>query len=452
MNWEDNKQTLDMLLSDNRKSELRGALMMLNVVDIAEYLDSLETDRMLKVFRILPKAISSDVFSYMDDEQRKKLLDSIGDAEMGALIDDMFVDDAVDFLEELPAGLVHRLLANVSEEQRKAINRFLSYPENSAGSIMTIEYCEFHEGTTAEEAMREIKRTGLDKETIYTLYVLDAQRKLIGTVPLRRLILADNDTRIETLVNPNFICVGTLDDQESVAETVRKYDIMNVPVVDKEGRLVGIITADDIMDVLEEEATEDIEKMNALLPSKDEYMKTGILKLVGNRLPWLLFMMVSGIFTGLIIEHFEGTLTTLADVGVALTACIPMLMDTGGNCGSQASTLAIRGLAVGDIEPSDAPRILWREIRVAGIVSVVLAIMNFLIQIFVFRRAKMVALTVSMSMICTVLLSKSIGCTLPLLAKKLKLDPALMAAPLITTIVDACSLMILFMFASAVIL
>ena len=255
-----------------------------------------------------------------------------------------------------------------------------------------------------------------------------------------------------TVINPNFICVGTLDDQEIVAETVRKYDILNVPVVDKEGRLVGIITADDIMDVLEEEATEDIEKMNALLPSKNEYMKTGILKLVGNRLPWLLFMMVSGIFTGLIIEHFEGTLTTLADVGVALTACIPMLMDTGGNCGSQASTLAIRGLAVGDIEPSDAPRILWREIRVAGIVSVVLAIMNFLIQIFVFRRSTLVALTVSMSMICTVLLSKSIGCTLPLLAKKLKLDPALMAAPLITTIVDACSLMILFMFASVVIL
>ena len=452
MNWEDNKRTLDNFLNDNRKSELRGALMMLNVVDIAEYLDSLEIDRMLKVFRILPKAISSDVFSYMDDDQRKKLLDSIGDAEMGALIDDMFVDDAVDFLEELPAGLVHRLLANVSEEQRKAINRFLSYPENSAGSIMTIEYCEFHEGMTAEEAMREIKRTGLDKETIYTLYVLDAQRKLIGTVPLRRLILADNDTRIETLVNPNFICVGTLDDQESVAETVRKYDIMNVPVVDKEGRLVGIITADDIMDVLEEEATEDIEKMNALLPSKNEYMKTGILKLVANRLPWLLFMMVSGIFTGLIIEHFEGTLTTLADVGVALTACIPMLMDTGGNCGSQASTLAIRGLAVGDIEPSDALRILWREIRVAGIVSVVLAAINFLIQIFVFRRATLVALTVSMSMVCTVLLSKSIGCTLPLLAKKLKLDPALMAAPLITTIVDACSLMILFMFASVVIL
>ena len=452
MNWEDNKRTLDTFLNENRKSELRGALMMLNVVDIAEYLDSLEIDRMLKVFRILPKAISSDVFSYMDDDLRKKLIDSIGDAEMGALIDDMFVDDAVDFLEELPAGLVHRLLANVSEEQRKAINRFLSYPENSAGSIMTIEYCEFHEGMTAEEAMREIKRTGLDKETIYTLYVLDAQRKLVGTVPLRRLILADNDTRIETLVNPNFICVGTLDDQESVAETVRKYDIMNVPVVDKEGRLVGIITADDIMDVLEEEATEDIEKMNALLPSKNEYMKTGILKLVANRLPWLLFMMVSGIFTGLIIEHFEGTLTTLADVGVALTACIPMLMDTGGNCGSQASTLAIRGLAVGDIEPADAPRILWREIRVAGIVSVVLAIMNFLIQIFVFRRATLVALTVSMSMVCTVLLSKSIGCTLPLLAKKLKLDPALMAAPLITTIVDACSLMILFMFASAVIL
>lgn len=425
--------------------------MMLNVVDIAEYLASLETDKMLKVFRILPKDIAADVFAYMDEDQQKNLFASIGDAEIGALINDMFVDDAVAFLEELPANLVRRILSNVSEEQRKTINRFLSYPENSAGSIMTPEFCDFHEGTTASEAMREIKRTGLDKETIYTLYVLDPQRKLIGTLPLRRLILASGDTLIETLMESNYICVGTLDDQEAVAATVRKYDLMSVPVVDKEGRLVGIITADDIMDVLEEEATEDIEKMGALLPSEDEYMKTGIFKLAGNRLPWLLFMMISGIFTGLIIEFFEGTLTSIAGVGVALTACIPMLMGTGGNCGSQSSTLAIRGLALGEIQPTDVGRVLFKEARVASIVSLALAILSFFIQFVIFSRPLSVSITVALAMAFTVILSKSIGCTLPLLAKKLKLDPALMAAPLITTIVDACSLMILFGLASTLI-
>ncbi len=451
MDWQMILSRLNLLLEANRHNELRGALMMLNVVDIAEFLSTLENDKMLKVFRILPKDISADVFSYMDDEQRQKLLESIGDSEIGALISDMFIDDAVDFLEELPAGLVKRVLANVDEDSRKIINRFLSYPEYSAGSIMTIEFCEFHTGITVQGALKELKRTGVDKETIYTLYIIDDKRKLLGTVPLRKLILADDDELIENLMNPNFICAGTHDDQEAVADLVRKYDLMNVPIVDKEGRMVGIVTSDDIIDVIEEEATEDIEKMNALLPSEDEYMKTSVWMLAKNRIPWLMFMMVSGIFTGLIILHFENVLTRIQDVGLALTACIPMLMGTGGNCGSQASTLAIRGLAVGEIEPSDAPKILWKEFRVAALVSIVLAIINFLIQTLVFSRSVLVALTVSLSMIATVLLSKSIGCTLPMLAKKLKLDPALMAAPLITTIVDACSLMILFAFSSAII-
>ncbi|MBQ3079253.1 MAG: magnesium transporter [Clostridia bacterium] len=444
-------ERLNSLLSANRHNELRGALMMLNVVDIAEFLSTLETDKMLKVFRILPKDISADVFSYMDDTQRQKLIESIGDSEIGSLISDMFIDDAVDFLEELPAGLVKRVLANVDENSRKIINRFLSYPEYSAGSIMTIEYCDFHMGITVHDALKELKRTGVDKETIYTLYVLDAQRKLLGTVPLRKLILADDDVKIENLMNPNFICANTHDDQEAVADLVRKYDLLSVPVVDKEGRLVGIVTSDDIIDVIEEEATEDIEKMNALLPSEDEYMKTSVWTLAKNRLPWLMFMMISGIFTGLIILHFETVLTAIPDLGLALTACIPMLMGTGGNCGSQASTLAIRGLAVGEIAPSDAPGILWKEFRVATIVSVVLAVISFVIQTLIFSRSCLVALTVSLAMIATVVLSKSIGCTLPVLAKKLRLDPALMAAPLITTIVDACSLMILFFFSSVII-
>lgn len=451
MNWEKNKATLDSLLAAGKNSELRGALMMLNVVDIAEYMTTLETDKMLRLYRLLPKDISADVFAYMDDEQRKKLIESIGDKEVGALVDDMFVDDAVDFLEEMPAGLVRRVLANVSEDQRKVINRILSYPDNSAGSIMTTEYCEFHEGITARDAMKELKRTGIDKETIYTLYVLDAQRKLIGILPLRKLILAEPDTPIERLMDPSFVCVGTLDDQEAVAEVVRKYDLTSVPVVDKEGRMVGIITADDIMDVIQDEATEDIEKMAALLPSENEYMKTNVFTLAKNRLPWLLFLMISGIFTGLIIQHFEDTLTNMAEIGVMLTACIPMLMGTGGNCGSQSSTLVIRGLAVDEISPADTLKILWKECRVSILVSVVLAAMAMAMQLFLFRRPFSVALTVSLAMIGTVVISKSIGCTLPMLAKKLKLDPALMAAPLITTIVDTCSLLILFLLATAII-
>ena len=437
-------ELLERLLSQEKIGELRGALMMMNPVDIAEYMDTLETDRMLRLYRLLSKDISADVFAYMSDEQQQKLMESIGDAETAALISDMFVDDAVDLLEELPANLVRRVLNNVNEEQRKIINRFLSYPENSAGSIMTPEFCEFHEGVTVSEALKYLKVHSVDKETVYTLYILDAGRRLIGTLPLRKLILADEDTKVETLMNPTFLCAGTLDDQEAVAELVRKYDLMSVPIVDKEGRMVGIVTADDIMDVLQDEATEDIEKMYALLPSEDEYIKTGPFTLAKNRLPWLLFMMLSSILTETIIENFE------AHLSIAFAACIPMLMGTGGNCGSQSSTLAIRGLALGEISPSDALRILWKEFRVSIIVSFVLAVLSFGIQKIVFAREVVEAAIISCAMICTVILSKSIGCTLPLLAKKLKLDPALMAAPLITTIVDVCSLLILVAFAALI--
>ena len=437
-------ELLEKLLEQDKIGELRGALMMMNPVDIAEYMDTLETDRMLRLYRLLSKDISADVFAYMSDEQQQKLMESIGDAETASLISDMFVDDAVDLLEELPANLVRRVLNNVSEEQRKVINRFLSYPENSAGSIMTPEFCEFHEGVTVEDALKYLKVHSVDKETVYTLYILDPGRKLIGTLPLRKLILADGDTKVETLMNPNFLCANTLDDQEAVADLVRKYDLMSVPIVDKEGRMVGIVTADDIMDVLQEEATEDIEKMNALLPSEDEYIKTGPFTLAKNRLPWLLFMMLSSILTETIIENFE------AHLSIAFAACIPMLMGTGGNCGSQSSTLAIRGLALGEITPGDALRILWKEFRVSIIVSFVLALLSFGIQTIVFSRTVIEAAVISCAMICTVILSKSIGCTLPLLAKKLKLDPALMAAPLITTIVDVCSLLILVVFAAMV--
>lgn len=450
MEFEKMKSRLDHLLESQRHGELRGALMMLNEVDIAEYMQTLDKDKLLMVFRILPKDISSDVFAYMDNDQRQTLIESIGDTEVAKLVDDMFIDDAVDFLEELPAGVVKRVLQNTDVKRRNLINQFLRYPENSAGSIMTIEYCEFHTGITVSQAMAELKRTGIDKETIYTLYIIDDQRHLVGIVPLRKMILADDSTLVDALMDTGVISVTTLDDQETVAESVRKYDLMSIPVVDTEGRLVGIITVDDIVDVIEEENTEDFEKMAALVPSDSEYLKTSPLKLALNRIPWLLVLMVSAMFTGGIITSFEGLLNSSA-VGIILTSCIPMMMDTGGNCGSQVSTLVIRGMALGEIEFRDLPRVLWKELRVALLVGAILALVNF-VRLLAFGGAGMtpiISFVVAISMFATVLFAKTIGAVLPMVAKKAHLDPALMASPLITTIVDACSLTILFSIATA---
>ena len=450
MDFERIKTRLDALLAAGRKAELRGALNMLNEVDIAEYLETLDNERVLVVFRLLPKDISAEVFSYMDNDQRTRIMEAMDDSEAIKLIDDMFIDDAVDFLEELPAGVVKRMLQGCDEKKRQLINQFLRYPENSAGSIMTIEYMEFHLGTTVGQAMAEIRRTGVDKETINTLYILDDSRKLLGTVGLRKLLLATDDRVVEDLMNTQVISVHTTDDQEVVADTVRKYDLLSIPVVDHEDRLVGIITVDDIVDVIEEENTEDFEKMAAMLPSDDEYLKTSVFKLAKNRLPWLLILMISATFTGMIITHFETVLSSAAGIGVALTACIPMLMDTGGNCGAQASTLAIRGLALGEIELKDIGKVLWKEVRVALILGVILALVNFLRIWFFTPYDRTVAFVVSLAMFFTIIIAKSIGCTLPLLAKAIHLDPALMASPIITTLVDAASLTVLFTFASTI--
>ena len=450
MDFDRIKSRLDALLSAGKKAELRGALNMLNEVDIAEYLETLDNEKMLVVFRLLPKDISAEVFSYMDNDQRTRIMEAMDDSEAIKLIDDMFIDDAVDFLEELPAGVVKRMLQGCDEKKRQLINQFLRYPENSAGSIMTIEYMEFHLGTTVGQAMAEIRRTGVDKETINTLYILDDSRKLLGTVGLRKLLLATDDRVVEDLMNTQVISVHTTDDQEVVADTVRKYDLLSIPVVDHEDRLVGIITVDDIVDVIEEENTEDFEKMAAMLPSDDEYLKTSVFKLAKNRLPWLLILMISATFTGMIITHFETVLSSAAGIGVALTACIPMLMDTGGNCGAQASTLAIRGLALGEIELKDIGKVLWKEVRVALILGVILALVNFLRIWFFTPYDRTVAFIVSLAMFFTIIIAKSIGCTLPLLAKAIHLDPALMASPIITTLVDAASLTILFTIANRV--
>lgn len=444
LEWERIESKLLALLEENRHGQLRGALMMLNAVDIANFMKQLDPEKMLLLFRILPKDASADVFSYMDADQRETLVNSIGDAEITALIDGMFVDDAVDFLEELPANAVKRVLQNTDPKTRSIINQFLKYPENSAGSLMTIEYCEFSPRMNVRDALNTIKETGVDKETVYTLYVVDDRRVLIGTVPLHKALVVDEDTLLVHLKDPFLISVNTLDDQEHVADTVRKYHLLSIPVVDGEGRLVGIITNDDIMDVIEEENTEDFEKMSGLAPATEPYFKTGILTLATNRLPWLMILMLTSIISGAIIARFESVLA----MNVLLSASIPMLMDTGGNCGQQASTLIIRGMALNEVSFGDLFRVLWTEARVGLMVGAVLSFTTFLRLMFFNNAGVVLSLVIAGSLYATVVIAKSIGCVLPLLAKRIKLDPALAASPLITTVVDATSLFIFFTVAS----
>ena len=446
MEWNQIEDKLRDLLERGLHSELRGALMVQNPVDIASFLEGLDREKMLLLFRVLPKDISADVFSYMSADARQTLIESIGDNEIRSLISDMFLDDTVDFLEELPANVVKRVLQNTDAQTRNLLNTFLQYPENSAGSIMTIEYMEAHTGDTAARTMAEIKRVGIDKETIYTIYVIDRERHLCGSLALRKLILAADDAPIESIMTENPVSVTTTDDQEKVAALVRKYDLLAIPVVDKESRLVGIVTADDVMDVIQAENTEDFEKMAALTPSEDSYLHTSPIKLALNRIPWLLLLSIAAIFTGMIITNFENL---LQNADVILTACIPMLMDTGGNCGAQVSTLIIRGLALNEITFRDIFRILWKEFRVGLLVGLVLSVFTFLRVLLINQAGVLIAGIVAASLYCTVLLAKAIGCCLPLLAKKVHLDPALMASPLITTIVDATSLTVYFSIATA---
>lgn len=447
MDWEKILVSLNGLLENGRHSELRGALRMLNIVDIAQFLEELDNNKRLLVFRILPKDISADVFSYMSTDAQQSLISLIGDQEINALIRDMFLDDAVDFLEEMPANVVKRILQNTDAQTRDLINQFLRYPENSAGSIMTIEYMEVHEQITVGQTMDLIRKVGLDKETIYTIYVIDKARHLIGAIPLRKLILEDSSTVVDHIMNRSIHSVSTTADQEAVADLVRKYDLMAIPVVDAENRLVGIITADDVMDVIEEENTEDFERMAALTPAEGEYLHTSPFRLALNRIPWLLLLSVAAIFTGMIITSFE---TLLKNADVVLTACIPMLMDTGGNCGAQVSTLMIRGLALNELSFKDLFKILWKEFRVGLMVGIVLSVFTFVRVLLVNQATAAVSLVVSLALLCTVILAKIIGCCLPLLAKRFKLDPAMMASPLITTIVDAAALALYFSIAKVV--
>ena len=418
----------------------RSALLEMNVVDIATLLEDVDRDDLVILFRILPKDTAAEVFSYLTKVDRAHIIESLTDKEISGIIDKLFMDDTVDFIEEMPANIVKKVLKNTDDDTRKMINSLLSYPDDSAGSIMTTEFVDIKKEMTVMDAIAHIRKTGVDKETIDTLYVIDSNRKLEGIVPIRKILLSDENLLIEDIMDTNFVYIYTLDDQEDVASMFKKYDYFSMPVTDSENRLVGIITIDDILDIIEEENEEDFAKMNALAPSDEEYLDSSVYSLAKQRIMWLLILMISATFTGIIIRQYESVLSSV----VILASFIPMLMDTGGNSGSQSSTLIIRGLALGELEIADYPKILWKEFRVSILVGLVLAFINFL-RIYLLERVDfIVSLTVCISLFATVVLAKVVGGMLPLIAKKFKLDPAIMAAPLVTTIVDTFALMVYF--------
>ena len=396
------------------------------------------------MFRILPKDMAADVFADLELDDQQYIITSLSDKEASSIIDNLYADDATDLLEEMPANVVKKILANAHPDTRKDINHLLRYPDDSAGSIMTVEYVDLRARMTVSEAIVRIRRIGLDKETCNICYVVDDQRVLLGTVALRYLLIMDENAVIGEIMNRNVISINTMTDQEEVAQTFQKYDFTAMPVVDNEGRMVGIITIDDVVDILQEEATEDIEKMAAILPSDKPYFRTGILETYKNRIPWLLFLMISATFTGAIITRYEKALAAY----VVLTAYIPMLMDTSGNAGSQASVSVIRGISLGEIEFGELPKALWKEFRVAFLCGLTLAAANFLKLMFLDHLALPVAAVICATLVIVVLFAKAIGCTLPLLAERLHFDPAVMASPLITTIVDAVALIVYFSIAT----
>ncbi len=430
----------NMLESGDYK-KLKQELNEENAPDIAEFFEDLPNDKQLLVFRLLTKDMAAEVFSYMDSDTQERIIHAITDREVRNIVDEMFLDDTVDFLEEAPANLVQKVLRNTDAGTRKLINQFLNYPENSAGSLMTIEMVKLRSHMTVAQAMAVIRKNAMDKETIYNCYVIDRQEKLIGTVSLRTLVCANEDAFIRDLMVDDVVSVQTTDDQEEVANLFKHYDWIALPVVDKEGRLVGIITVDDIMEVISQENTEDMEKMAAMLPSDDEYLKTGVFKLAKNRIVWLSVLMVSGTLASLVMSHYQALLTSV----VVLSNFVTILTGTGGNAGSQASTTIIRGMALGEIEVKDTLRVVWKEIRVGALCGLILGLMNMVRMYIVSPEVGLpIMIVVSVSMAVVVVLSKTIGCLLPIGAKVLHLDPAMMAGPLISTLVDAIALIFYF--------
>ena len=438
------KEELITLLNEKQYGKLRAVLSEMNEADLAAIMDTMEDEESLKIFRILPKDMAADVFALLEMDDQKYIIMSLSDKEASSIIDNLMADDATDILEEMPASVVKKILANASPETRHDINHLLRYPDDSAGSIMTVEYVDLKETMTVADAISRIRRIGLDSETVNVCYVLDNKRVLKGTVALRYLLLMPQETVIGEMMNDNVISINTMTDQEEAAQMFQKYDFTVLPVVDNEDRMVGIITIDDVVDILEEEATEDIEKMAAIIPTDKPYLKVGVLETYRKRMPWLLFLMISATFTGAIITRYESAL----DAYLVLTSAIPMLMDTGGNAGSQASVSIIRGLSLQEIHFSNLARVIWKEIRVAVLCGMTLAGVNF-IKLMVFNHIEpIIALVVCLTLVMAVIFAKTMGAVLPMVTARIGFDPAVMASPLITTIVDAVSLSIYFTLAT----
>lgn len=433
-------EKISEFLTGRKFAEIRKLLSDANPVDIAQMFEELDEEDVIRVFRLLPKEVAAETFSYMSSEAQKNIVESMTDRELSGIIDELFLDDTVDLIEEMPASVVKKVLANTFGEKRSLINRFLQYKEDSAGSIMTIEFVDLKKEMTVEKAFEHIRKTGVDKETIYTCYVIDANRVLEGVITVKDLLLAAPSDIVGDIMDTNIIYATTDEDKEDVAHIFHKYDFMSLPVVDKEKRLVGIVTFDDAMDVMEEENTEDFEKMAAIMPSERPYLKTSIFEHAKHRIVWLMVLMISATFTGAIISSFEDAFKVIP----VLVAFIPMLMDTGGNSGSQTSTLIIRGMALGEIEGRDVLRVWWHEIAVSLILGAALAAVSILKTYFLNGRDMWLSITVSLSLYATVIIAQSIGCLLPIAVKKVGLDPAVAASPIITTIVDACALSIYF--------
>ena len=436
-------EQLEELLEQKNYRAMKPILEELPAADIAEFLEELTVDRAMPVFRSLPKETAVEVFSYFEPETQENFITSITDEEIGRIVEELSVDDAVDMLEELPATIVKKVLKNASAATRKTINQFLNYPENSVGSIMTAEFTDIKGDMTVGDAIRYLRSVSDNKETIYTCYIISPSRELEGVVELCDILACkDDNTLIADIMETGVVKAVTTEDREAAAGLFSKYDLATLPVVDNENRLVGIVTVDDIVDVIEEEATKDIEQMAAMEPLETPYLKTGVFTIVRKRIVWLLILMVAGTITGTILGRFEEAISAIP----LLVTFMPMIFDTGGNSGSQASTTVIRGLTTGELECSDAPKILWKELRVSVVVGVLFAAINFFRVVLLTRDPDrvLIALVVSLAMLFTIVIAKSLGSVLPILAKKLKMDPAVMAAPMITTLVDVCAMLVYF--------
>lgn len=439
-----NKNIID-LIEESRYSELQKEIVNMNVVDIALLLEELDKQKLLVILRILPKQIAAGVFSHISNDLQRYIIESISDEEIKYILDDLFLDDKVDFLEEMPSNIVKKVLKNSDEKTRKLINQFLKYPDSSAGSIMTIEFVDLKNEMTVKQALQHIKETGVDKETIDSCYIIDKNRRLEGVISIRKLVLSDDSKIVKDLMQVNVKYVNTNDDQEVISGLFKKYDFISMPVVDSECRLVGIVTIDDIVDVIDQETTEDFQRMAAMQPSDEEYLKTNVFLLARHRITWLLILMISATFTGNIIKSFDQVLQSV----VLLASFIPMLMDTGGNAGTQSSTLIIRGLALDEINIKDFFKVFFKELQVGCIVGFLLSAFNFL-RIYYFEKVDLsISLTVCITLFFTVILAKMVGGILPIIAQKCKVDPAMMASPLITTIVDSFALIIFFTMAKS---